>query len=234
MPAKPALVLVPGLLCDRYVWEPQIAALSADHDITVPDLMGHDSITGMAQHVLSAAPQTFALAGHSMGARVALEMMRMAPERIERLALLDTGIHPQQPGEREKRMALVNVAQTQGMGALADLWLPPMVYADGPRAAELMAELRAMVLRREPRNFADQVAALLGRPDAAEGLAAINCPVLIGVGRHDTWSPPAQHEAIAALIPQARYVVFEDSGHMSTVETPDAVSAALADWLRSA
>jgi pimeloyl-ACP methyl ester carboxylesterase len=184
----------------------------------------------MAQYVLDVAPARFALAGHSMGARVALEMVRREPERIERLALLDTGVHPEQPGERDKRMALLALAR-EGMGALADRWLTPMVYAQGPLAAEVMPELRAMVLRKTPQIFADQVAALLGRPDAKAVLAQIACPVLVGVGRHDQWSPPAQHEPIAAAIPQATYVVFEDAGHMSTVEAPEAVTEALAAWM---
>ena len=131
MADRQALVLLPGLLCDHAAWAGQIAGLADIADITVGDLYGFGSIPVMATSVLSKAPARFALAGHSMGARVALEMMRQAPERVTHLALLDTGIHPRQPGEVEKRGALVDVARREGMAAMAEKWLPPMVHPAG-------------------------------------------------------------------------------------------------------
>jgi pimeloyl-ACP methyl ester carboxylesterase len=119
------LLLIPGLLCDRAIWAKQIDALASSLQISVPDLRGIDRIPIMAQRVLERAPERFSLAGHSLGGRIAFEMMRQAPERIERLALLDTAVIGVQPGERERRMALVEIADRAGMRAVADEWLPP-------------------------------------------------------------------------------------------------------------
>ncbi|WP_126936882.1 alpha/beta fold hydrolase, partial [Xanthomonas vesicatoria] len=166
--------------------------------------------------------------------RVALGIMRQAPERVTRLALLDTGIAPRRDGEREERQALVDLAQTQGMQALARAWLPPMVHPARIADAGLMQDLSAMVQRQTAQSFAGQVNALLERPDAAPVLAQIRCPTLLGVGRQDAWSPLARHQDMARQMPQARLAVFEDCGHMAPVEAPAAVTAALRDWLQAA
>jgi pimeloyl-ACP methyl ester carboxylesterase len=231
MTPRPTLYLLPGLLCDAAIWAHQSTALEQDCEIRIPDYTAFDTFAAMAQTVLDAAPERFSLAGHSMGGRVALEIFRRAPQRIERLALLDTGTHPPREGEAEKRQELLDLADRAGMAALADRWLPPMVHPERTEDPELMAGLRAMVQRMSPNIFRRQVAALLGRPDAGPLLAHIRCPTLIGVGRQDRWSPPAQHEPIAAAVPQARYVIFEDSGHMAPVEAPQAVSKALREWM---
>lgn len=228
---RPVLFLLPGLLCDGTVWAAQQDGLSRTHDVRVADFRSFDHITAMAEAVLAGAPQSFSVAGHSMGARVALEIVRMAPQRVERLALLDTGTHTCRPGEAEKRQILVDLARAEGMSALADQWLPPMVHHSQPADGAVMAALRAMVERMSPGIFERQVRALLNRPDAEAGLAAIRCPVLVGVGADDAWSPPSQHEAMVAHIPQATLTVFPDSGHMAPIEAPDAVTAALARWL---
>lgn len=220
--------LLPGLLCDRTVWADQSAALGKIADVAIPDFRGLNSITAMAKLVLDAAPDRFALAGHSMGARVALETFRMAPEKIERIALLDTGVHPRGATEEEKRGALVEIARTQGMEALAARWLPPMLHPDH---APLLAPLTEMVKRYTPEQFAGQQRALLDRPEARAVLPLIKCPTLILCGREDAWSPVSQHEEIAAAIPQSKLVIVEHSGHMSPVEQPQAVSRALLEWI---
>ncbi len=229
--AKPALFLLPGLLCDATVWAPQVTGLSDIADIHTPDFLGQSDITAMAQTVLATASERFAVVGHSMGARVALEIARIAPERVARIALLDTGVAPQAPGEAAKRQVLVDLAQAEGMAALAARWLPPMVHSDRLADTIFMAGLHAMVERATPAIYAGQVQALLNRPDAEPALRGLRCPVLIGVGRQDAWSPPSQHEAMAMALPHARYVVFENSGHMSPLEAPVAVTAALRAWL---
>ena len=117
------LVLIPGLLCDAIIWKHQVAALGERYDILIPDLTRFASIEAMAASVLNKTSAQLSVAGHSMGARVAMEMARMAPERVERLALLDTGIHPMRAGEPEKRAHLVELGQREGMRAAADAWL---------------------------------------------------------------------------------------------------------------
>lgn len=229
---RPALVLAPGLLCDPWVWAAQARDLSPDLEVITPDFFGHDSLQTMAKAVLDQAPPRFALAGHSMGARVALEVLALAPERVERLALLDTGVHPPQPGEAERRYELVHLAHDQGMTALAARWLPPMLAPDRTGDAALMADLTAMVERASPEIFERQVRALLDRPDGAARLPlAREMPVAVIVGRQDGWSPLAQHEDIAAALPGSTLTVIEDAGHMSLNEQPEAVTAALRAWL---
>ena len=233
-PARSAVVLLPGLLCDQDIWRDQIDALGQDHHVICPGFMDDVSIEAMAEDVLASAPAQFSLAGHSMGGRVALEVVRRAPERVTRLALLDTGSRPAKAGEAQGRAALVRLAREQGMAALARRWLPPMV-ADGRAAdAALMDRLTAMVERANPDLFERQVQALLGRPNAFRALGAIPCPTALIVGRLDTWSPPAQHEEMAACIAGAYLTVIDGSGHMAPAEQPDAVSAALLSWMRTA
>jgi pimeloyl-ACP methyl ester carboxylesterase len=228
------LVLIPGLLCDAVVWKAQVESLGADYDVRVADVTGFSSIDDMAKSILAAMPDILSVAGHSMGARVALEMIRTAPDRISRLALLDTGVHPMQEGEPARRHALVELGRREGMRALADAWLPPMVGPDVLESRpELRGDLYAMVERMNPSIHHGQITALLGRADARQILPMIRCPVLIGVGENDAWSPPDQHRAIADNIPHARYVVFSNSGHMSPMEAPEAVTGALRDWMAS-
>lgn len=226
--ARPTLFLLPGLLCDEQVWEHQQTVLGEFADIVVPDFRHVRSITAMAQIVVDRAPGRFAVAGHSMGGRVALEVFRLAPERVERLALLDTGIHPRKPTEEAGRQELIDLARREGMEALAARWLPPMLHPDH---MALLAPLTEMIQRSTPDTFENQQRALLNRPDARSVLSSIHCPTLVLCGREDKWSPVAQHEEIAALIPDATLIVIEQCGHMSTVEQPVSATKALSRWL---
>ena len=231
MPASPTICLLPGLLCDSTVWEPQVAELAGMGEVHVADLWGLNTFPAMAEKVLAETSGPLAVVGHSMGARVAFEMWRLAPERIARLALLSTGFHPPGPNEEPKRMALVKLGYEQGMAAVADRWLPPMVHPDRIHDEALMAPLRAMVLRATPEIFEGQQRAGLSRPDAGPYLDKIACPTLVLVGREDGWSPLSQHEEIARRIKGAQLVVVDHSGHMVTVEQPEAVNRALVDWM---
>lgn len=231
------LMLLPGLNCDAAAWAPQVAALRGQANCHVPAWGLRDTLTAMAQQVLDEAPtERFSVAGHSMGGRVALEIMRLAPQRVERLALLDTGTHPLaagEAGEKEKagRMALLKIAQEQGMRVMAQEWAKGMVHPDrigGP----IFEEVLAMFDRGSAAQYAAQINVLLKRLDAAPLLPGITCPTLVLTGRQDAWASPAQHEAMAAAIPGAQLVVVEDSGHMTTMEQPQVVSAALANWLQ--
>ncbi len=232
MSTRETVILVPGLLCDADVWAHQTATLGAHYDVIVPDLTHHDALGGMAAHILEAAPTRFSIVGHSMGGRVALEVWRAAPDRVARLGLLDTGVHPASAEELPKRQAMLDISASQGMTALADAWLPPMVK---PGLLEtdtgLRSRLYAMVEGMTPAIHRQQITALVNRLNASPLLPQIRCPVLIGVGELDLWSPPDQHEPIAAAIPNARMVVFLDSGHMAPMETPEVVDAALLDWM---
>ena len=233
MSSKPALVLVPGLLCDELVWEPQQRAFGATHSVLVPVLDDFDSIPAMAAALLAQAPDRFALAGHSLGGRIALEVVRQAPARVSRLALLDTGVHPCTPDEPAKRLALVALAETAGMRAVAKAWLPPMLHEDARANAALVDSLAEMVERRTPQGFRRQQQALITRPDAEAVLPRVCCPTLVLCGREDAWSPPAQHQSIARAIARSRLALIERCGHMAPVERPEAVSTELKRWLEA-
>jgi pimeloyl-ACP methyl ester carboxylesterase len=233
---RPCVVLLPGLMCDAAVWSAQCEALSFA-DCVLPSYGELSSITGMARHVLESAPaQRFSLAGHSMGGRVALEVARLAPQRVERLALLDTGMDPLAPGdagrrERDKRMALLQLAREQGMRAMGREWARGMVHPSR-LGSPLFEQVLDMIERQTPAIFEAQITALLGRPDARGVLRGLQCPTLLACGRQDAWSPLSRHEEMHALVPGSRLVVIEDSGHMCTMEQPAAVSRALQAWLR--
>jgi pimeloyl-ACP methyl ester carboxylesterase len=225
------ICLLPGLLCDASVWAAQCGALSDTGEIYAPDFRGLDSFEAMAVRALDEAPGRLCVAGHSMGGRVAMEMHRLAPSRIERLALLDTGFHGPRPEEAASRNALVQLAYDRGMAALAAAWLPPMLHPARLADTELMARLTAMVCRFTPQDFEGQQRAGLTRPDAGGQLRTITCPTLVLCGRQDGWSPLPQHEEMAARIAGSALTVVEDCGHMSTVERPAEVSDALRGWL---
>lgn len=231
------LLLLPGLMCDAAVWAPQLPVLSGHARCVVPDWGPLDSITAMAEHVLATAPTpTFALAGHSMGGRVALEVMRLAPARVQRLALLDTGTQPLPAGEagekeRAGRLALLALAHTEGMRTMGRQWLRGMVHPDVLDTA-LFESVLDMLERSSPAQFAAQINALLTRPDAAAVLPTITCPTLVLCGREDLWSPPEQHAQIANGIAGATLHVIEHCGHMPTVEQPAELNRALVAWLQ--
>lgn len=230
MQKKPTLVLIPGLLSDETVWRGVTDRLQNVLSCRVADVTGHDSLVSMAGEILERNEGPLFVAGHSMGARVALEMVRQAPHRILRLALLDTGVHPRKDGEEVRRQQLVDLAFEDGMKALAAEWLPPMVHENRVNDDELMALLTDMVCRMSPEIHQRQITALLNRPDATSLLDRIGCPTLLVVGRQDRWSPLAQHEQMLKLIPGSSLTVIEEAGHFAPVEQPEAVAEVLQLW----
>ena len=233
----PALVLVPGLMCDGSVWKPVIPFLEGHVVCQIADHGNANSLTVMAQRILDQGPARFALAGHSMGGRVALEVTRLAPERVSRLVLLDTGytaLPAGSAGEEEAatRYALLDIARKQGVRAMATQWVQGMVDPVRLEDAALIESIVAMFERKCPDVFAQQISALLARPDATPVLRSVRVPTLVLCGRADSWSPLVQHEQIAALVPGSELHVVEDAGHMCTMEQPEAVAKALLTWLQ--
>jgi pimeloyl-ACP methyl ester carboxylesterase len=231
-----SLLLLPGLMCDQAVWTPQIQALNGVADCIVPSYDHLNTLTAMAEQVLATAPtEFFNLAGHSMGGRVALEVTRLAPQRVQRLALLDTGAHPLATGavgerERAGRLTLLAQAKAQGMRTMASQWARAMVHVDR-RGTPLFEQILNMLERSSPAQFEAQINALLTRPDATALLSTITCPALVLCGEQDSWSPPEQHQALCDALPNAELRVLPHCGHMSTLEQADAVSQALIAWL---
>jgi pimeloyl-ACP methyl ester carboxylesterase len=225
------LLLLSGLLCDETIWADIPQRLGDVAEVRVVSFRGFSSIPSMAEHVLAMAPERFAVAGHSMGGRVALEVLRAAAPRVSGLALLNTGVHPVRDAELQSRRRLLRLAYERGMSALAAEWLPPMMAGSGGRTAELMPRLIAMVERSTPDSYAGQVNALLNRPEALSVLPTISVPTLLLSGSEDTWSPISQHETMRRRIPHATLFEIHAAGHMAPIERPDAVALALREWL---
>jgi pimeloyl-ACP methyl ester carboxylesterase len=231
------LVLLPGLMCDHSVWNPVIPLLDPLRTCIVADHGNANSLAQMAQQVLDAVDGPMVLAGHSMGGRVALEVIRQAPQRVCGVALMDTGYLPREPGnagaaEQDKRMALLRIAQEQGVRAMALEWVRGMVHPDRLTDATLVGHIVAMFERKSAAVFAHQIHALLDRPDGGDVLRALKIPTLLQCGRQDAWSPPVQHEAMRALAPAAVLDVIEEAGHMAPMERPQAVAVSLNRWLQ--
>ncbi|MBV7380186.1 alpha/beta fold hydrolase [Maritimibacter dapengensis] len=221
-------ILIPGLLCDRFCWEPIL-----DHmdQAMVADVSTQESIAQMAADCLAISEGPLEVAGHSMGARVAMEIARIAPGRVRKLALLDTGFHPLKEGEIDARAEIVAYRHENGMEALAARWLPPMVYEPN-QTPELMKGLTDMVLRKDAEAHERQIRALVTRPDASSYLHEIKCETLVVVGRQDQWSPVAQHEELVSRLPNARLEIIEDAGHFAPVEKPEIVGPLIARFLQ--
>ena len=223
------ILLIPGLVCDAYVWAATIAALDG-LPVDVADVTTQGSITQMAQSLLDRHAGDLVVMGHSMGGRVAMEMARLAPTRLRGMALLNTGMTPLKDGELPRREAIIALANAQGMGALADAWLPGMMAQGITPDPDVMAALRAMVCKMTPEIHERQVRALIGRPDARLSMLDWRGPLLLITGRQDVFSPIAQHQEIADLCPQAQLEIIENAGHFAPVEQPAQVARLLADW----
>jgi pimeloyl-ACP methyl ester carboxylesterase len=231
---KQPLILLPGLLCDAALWEPQLSGLADIADFFVADLTEHESMQDMAASVLRDSPwKEFALAGLSMGGYVAQEIVRQAPQRVTKLALLDTRSRGEMPEETERRRALMELAQSgRNFTPVTNRMLPFLVHESRVKDAPLVQVIREMAERTGIEAYIRQQEAIIARPDYRSMLPSIACPALVLCGRQDRLTPLHNSEEIAQAIPQAKLVVVEECGHMSTLERPQGVSGAMREWLR--
>lgn len=230
------LVLVPGLMCDHAVWQPLMPWLANDRTCVVIDHGSANTLEQMAHQLLQEAPPQMVLAGHSMGARVALEVLRLAPERVKGVALLDTGYLPKPAGaageeEVSKRLRLLRIAQEKSVRAMAQEWVQGMVHPERLADAELIERILRMFERKTADIFSKQIHALLNRADGSDVLRSLRVPTLLQCGRQDAWSPPGQHADMQALATHAVFDVIEDAGHMAPMERPEAVATSMLRWL---
>jgi pimeloyl-ACP methyl ester carboxylesterase len=231
MIGKIPLILLPGLLCDAALWQYQITSLGDFADASVADLTGSSSIREMAAAVLAGAPARFAVAGLSMGGYVALELLRQAPDRIDRLALLDTGGRADTPETKERRHGLIELAQIGKFKGVTPRLLPSLLHPQH-LVEPFIGIVTGMAERVGQAAFIRQQLAILDRIDSRPSLGAIRVPTLVLCGDADVLTPPALSEELAAGIPDARLVMIEGSGHLSTLERPEAVNRAMIEWLR--
>jgi pimeloyl-ACP methyl ester carboxylesterase len=224
-------------MCDGTFWAPWLAVLAQTTNCQVVDYGEANTITAMAEAALAVAPPQFALAGHSMGGRVALEVVRLAPARVQKLILMDTGylaLASGEMGDAEKagRVALMAVARSEGVRAMCQQWVKGMVHPKRVDDAALVGSIIAMFARKSADRFEHQQHALLNRPDATQVLSSLTIPTLLLCGRQDAWAGVAQHEAMQALAPQSQLRVIEDAGHMVLMERPEPTIAALNQFLQ--
>lgn len=231
MSRRQALVLVPGLISDEDLFTEPRDALSDVVDVVVPDFRSAGSIAEMARTVLDAAPERFALGGLSLGGYVVLEVLRQAPFRVERVALMDTSARPEIPEQTARRRAMLQLADEGGLdAALHALW-PSEVAPGRVEDAVLRDRFVAMGRRLGKEVLVRQTLAIMERADSRPDLPRLRPPVLVLCGRQDAITPLDCHQEIAAVAPHARLAVIEDCGHLSTWERPEAVTAELRSWL---
>ncbi|KAA0583275.1 alpha/beta fold hydrolase [Azospirillum sp. B21] len=228
---RPALILLPGMPLDAALWDHQVRHLADIADPQVVELAECESIAAMADRVLATAPDRFAVAGLSMGGYVALEMLRRSPERVERLALLDTNARPDTAEATATRREAVALARQGRYGQVIRAALPRLIHPDRMADEGFVQSVLDQMERVGVDGYAREQEAIISRPDSRPGLAAIRCPTLVVCGRQDLLTPPALHEEMAAAIPGARLVLLEDCGHLSAMEQPQAVTALMRDWL---
>ena len=227
------LVLIPGLLCDERLFAAQRGVLEAAGVATsVADVTRDESVADMARSVLTEAPAgRFALAGLSLGGYVALEVVRQAPDRVGRLALLDTQARADTEEAKARRRGLMELAERGEFRGVTSRLLPLLIHADRLGDAALTGIIQAMAEAVGREAFLHQQQAIMGRPDSRPSLAAVGVPTLVLAGREDAITPPELQQEMAAAVPQAALVLLPRCGHLSTLERPDAVTRQLLAWL---
>jgi pimeloyl-ACP methyl ester carboxylesterase len=230
------LILLPGMVCDRASWAPVLASVENIADCRVADYGNRQSLTDMAASVLASAPERFSLAGHSMGGRVAMEICRLAPERVSRLCLIATE-HTAKPGgeagqkETSARLGMLDLARSKGMRAMAEAWAPGLL-ADAAKAnPEPLGSLIEMIADQPVERLQAHITAGESRPDSTRALENLVCPVLLIAGAEDTLRPASVMADMASLMPGCRFETIPDCGHMPMMEQPDLVGKLLQKWL---
>lgn len=234
--AQLSVLLVPGMMCTAELWQAQAANLADIAEVTIVDATREDDIAAMAHRILTHAPERFALAGLSMGGYVSFEVLRQQPHRVERLALLDTTARPDLGFQRILRQCLIALADAGRYSFVVDTLLPVLVNTESLGDVRLVGQVRRMAHEAGgdgARTFARQQSAILKRPDSRPLLPKIACPTLVLCGREDQFTPVEHHLEMAGLIPGAALAIVDRCGHLSTLEQPEQVSAALRRWLLS-
>jgi len=223
------LIYLPGMMCDARLFGPQVAHLPGE----VLPIWDHATIAALAADVLDRAPPSFALVGLSMGGIVAMEMLHQAPDRVARLALLDTNPLAEAEAMRVRRQPQIDRAEAGELAAVMRDEMKPNYLSDGPDKAAILDLCMDMALGLGPAVFRRQSLALRDRADRTEALRAYRGPALILCGRDDTLCPVARHELMHALMPQSDLRIIDGAGHLPTLEQPAATTAALHDWLHA-
>ncbi len=225
------VILLPGMMCDARLFAPQIAVLSATRPVMVAPLADGDTVAAMAAAILQYAPPRFALAGLSMGGIVAMEVIRQAPSRITRLALMDTNPLAEAPERAKMRDQQIVRVLGGALKAVIRDDMKPHYLADGSDRRTILDLCMDMALALGPDVFARQSRALQTRPDQCETLRGVDVPTLILHGAEDRLCPAERHELMRDLVPGAILARIDDAGHLPTLEQPKPTNEALEKWL---
>ena len=229
--ARQTLVLLPGLLNTRRLYDRQIADLADLADAVVPELWHHDTIAAMAEATLALAPERFALGGFSMGGYVAFEILRRAPQRVERLALMDTQAAPDTPEATARRRGFVEQTRLGRFHGVQPSLLPSIIHRSRLQDQTVVQPIVEMAAEVGADGFCREQTAMIARADSRPLLVDVKQPTLVLVGRQDQATPLQRAEEMAADISHSQLAVIEECGHMAPLEKPAEVSAALRRWL---
>jgi pimeloyl-ACP methyl ester carboxylesterase len=227
------LVFLPGMMCDARLFEPQISAFSGAHDIFLPQIGQQASIGELARDVLSRAPARFALCGLSMGGIIAMEILRQAPERVDRIALLDTNPLAEEDEVKIRRLAQMTAVREGHLAEIMRNDLKPKYLANTPARGEILDLCMDMALALGPHTFLRQSRALMDRSDQSETLMRANLPALVLCGREDRVCSVKKPELMANMLSGSQLEIIENAGHLPTLEQPQQTNAALARWLEA-
>jgi pimeloyl-ACP methyl ester carboxylesterase len=227
------LVLIPGLFASARLYAPQLPQLWRFGPVTIADHTRDDSMAAIARRILADAPRVFALAGLSMGGYICFEILRQAPARVARLALLDTSAAPDSPEQSAGRRAQMALVSQGRVAEVRDALFARLVHRERREDAALRAVLDLMVQEVGTAAYLRQQSANIGRPDSRPLLAGIRCPTLVLVGDSDEVTPPERAAEMAHTIAGVRLVTVPRCGHLSTLERPDEVTQALIAWLQT-
>ena len=225
------LVFLPGMMCDARLFGPQIAELSADLCVTVAPISQGDRIEEIASSLLDLLPHRFALAGLSMGGIVAMEILRRAPDRITRIALMDTNPLAETPQIAAAREPQIVAARTGRMLDVMRDEMKPKYLAPGPQREDVLRLVMDMADALGPDVFVRQSRALQKRRDQQATLRKCKVPALVMCGAHDILCPVKRHEFMAELIPHATLRILDQSGHLPPLEQPAETTQILREWL---
>ncbi|WP_298857788.1 alpha/beta hydrolase [uncultured Sulfitobacter sp.] len=228
------LVLLPGLMCDARLFAPQVEALSANWPVTVADMSGHDRVEALAAGILADAPPMFALGGLSMGGIVAMEVLRQAPDRVAKLALMDTNPLAEAPEMQVRRGPQLEKALAGQLEQVMREEMKPNYLTEGPQRAAILDLCMDMAMDLGADVFVRQSMALRGRPDQRDTLRGVCVPTLVLCGRDDRLCPVARHELMHELVVSSVLEIIEGAGHLPTLEQPQQTTAALLRWMEDA
>ena len=226
------LVLLPGMMCDARLYGPQFTVFSQGREVQVPPLVG-DTVGDIASDVLANTPARFALGGLSMGGIVAMEILRQAPHRVDRIALLDTNPLAERSDIQARREPQIKKVQAGALLAVMRDEMKPNYLTDGPNRQAILDLCMDMAQTLGPDVFIDQSRALQTRPDQVETLKNSHIPTLILCGRDDKLCPIKRHQLMSELMPHATFHIVEKAGHLPTLEQPEETTQALAQWLEA-